>query len=156
MELTKEFEQIIQDRSDLRHVILKNQDDSIHLPVNIPRILWNAKEQFNIKPHSKSDLDPSYVLQKLENLFSELAPIPGVFITKDPLILEANKDSTWLFKIYARQLLGSKQCIQHERLSRQAFDWIIGEIKTRFEAALVNPGEMVGSIGAQSMGEPAT
>ena len=38
----------------------------------------------------------------------ELAPIPGVFIKKDPLILEANSDSTWLFKIYLRFMLSSK------------------------------------------------
>jgi DNA-directed RNA polymerase II subunit RPB1 len=33
---------------------------------------------------------------------------------------------------------------------------LVGEIKSRFEAGIVNPGEMVGSIGAQSIGEPAT
>ena len=41
-------------------------------------------------------------------------------------------------------------------MSSEAFDWIIGEIKTRFEQAIVNPGEMVGPIAAQSLGEPAT
>jgi DNA-directed RNA polymerase II subunit RPB1 len=46
--------------------------------------------------------------------------------------------------------------IQNERLSSEAFDWIIGEIKSRFESAIVNPGEMVGPIAAQSLGEPAT
>lgn len=86
----------------------------------------------------------------------ELAPIPGVFTKNDPLILEANDDSTWLFKIYLRQLLSTKQVIQQERLTQDAFDWVLGEIKHRFEQAIVNPGEMVGSIGAQSMGEPAT
>jgi DNA-directed RNA polymerase II subunit RPB1 len=33
---------------------------------------------------------------------------------------------------------------------------LIGEIKTRFEASLIHPGEMVGSIAAHSLGEPAT
>jgi DNA-directed RNA polymerase II subunit RPB1 len=41
-------------------------------------------------------------------------------------------------------------------LSTEAFDWIIGEVKSRFEQAIVNPGEMVGPIAAQSLGEPAT
>lgn len=41
-------------------------------------------------------------------------------------------------------------------MSKQAFDYMIGEIKSKFEQGLVNPGEMVGSIGAQSIGEPAT
>lgn len=89
-------------------------------------------------------------------MMEDLAPIPGVKIKNDPLFIEANRDSTWLFKIYLRSLLNCKQVIQHERLSKESFDWILGEIKSRFDQALVNPGEMVGSIGAQSIGEPAT
>jgi DNA-directed RNA polymerase II subunit RPB1 len=53
-------------------------------------------------------------------------------------------------------MLCTKNMIQSERLSTEAFDWIIGEIKSRFEQAIVNPGEMVGPIAAQSLGEPAT
>ena len=111
---------------------------------------------FSIRPLQKSNIHPSYVLGKLQTLMDELAPIPGVWIKNDPLIIEANRDSTWLFKIYLRSLLNTKAVIQQERLSKESFDWILGEIKSRFEQALVNPGEMVGSIGAQSIGEPAT
>jgi len=32
----------------------------------------------------------------------------------------------------------------------------LGEIETRFAQAIVSPGEMVGSIAAQSIGEPTT
>jgi len=41
-------------------------------------------------------------------------------------------------------------------MSKEAFDWIIGEVRSRFEQAIANPGEMVGPIAAQSLGEPAT
>ncbi len=56
-------------------------------------------------------------------------------------------------------------------LNRDAFDWIIGEIEVRFNQvllhlffiftkenfkAMAHPGEMIGSIAAQSIGEPAT
>ena len=44
----------------------------------------------------------------------------------------------------------------NERLNSQSLDWILGEIKSKFELSLVNPGEMVGSVAAQGMGEPAT
>ena len=46
--LQEEFKQIMKDRDDLRHIILKNCDDAIHIGVNVPRLLWNAKEKFNI------------------------------------------------------------------------------------------------------------
>jgi DNA-directed RNA polymerase II subunit RPB1 len=66
--LTQEWEQLRRDRDDLRSVILQKQGDDVHLPVNVPRIIWNAKENFGVKPHQKSDLHPAYVLEKLQSI----------------------------------------------------------------------------------------
>lgn len=45
MRLENEFEQHKQDREDLRHIILNKQEkNEIHFPVNLPRIIWNAKQ----------------------------------------------------------------------------------------------------------------
>lgn len=44
----------------------------------------------------------------------------------------------------------------HERLSGASFAWLLGEIRARFEASLVDAGEAVGALAAHSMGEPAT
>jgi DNA-directed RNA polymerase II subunit RPB1 len=41
-------------------------------------------------------------------------------------------------------------------MTKDAFDWLIGEIKSKFEQSLVHPGECVGSLAAHSLGEPAT
>lgn len=60
--LQDEYKRILVDRDDLRHTILKGLDDIVHLPVNVPRIIWNAKEQFAIKPNSKSNLHPTYAM----------------------------------------------------------------------------------------------
>lgn len=89
LKLNEEYNQLQRDREDLRKIILKNQgaDDTIHIPVNLPRIIWNAKEQFKIRQSGKTDLHPSYVLQRLQNLFEELSPIPGIKVRNDPLIL---------------------------------------------------------------------
>lgn len=59
LKLREEYNQLVKDREDLRTIILKNQGDEVHLSVNVPRIIWNAKEQFKIKPNSKTDLSPS-------------------------------------------------------------------------------------------------
>jgi DNA-directed RNA polymerase II subunit RPB1 len=88
LKLTNEFNQIKQDRDDLRSIIFKrSSEDDIHIPVNVPRIIWNAKEEYKIKPSSKSDLHPSDVLRKLENLLEDLSPIPGINVRRDPLTL---------------------------------------------------------------------
>lgn len=157
MSLENEFNQLKQDRDDLRHIILKRQgSNDIHFPVNIPRIIWNAKEQFKIKDSSVTDLHPNHVLDSLKILFEDVSAIPGIKVRRDPLILQARENSTWLFKIYLRSMLNTKSMIQSERLTQHAFDWVIGEIRSRFDQAIANPGEMVGPIAAQSIGEPAT
>ena len=71
-------------------------------------------------------------------------------------LLEANSNSTQLLRIYLGSELSAKNILMRERLSSKSLDWILGEIKTRFQQSLVVPGEMVGSIAAQGMGEPAT
>lgn len=48
MLLEQEFKQIQKDRDILRSDILKNGDNKIHLPVNLPRLLNKAKQDFNI------------------------------------------------------------------------------------------------------------
>ena len=52
--------------------------------------------------------------------------------------------------------LSTKNIIIKHRLNKRAFDFVCREIKSKFEQAIVRPGEMVGSIAAQSIGEPAT
>jgi DNA-directed RNA polymerase II subunit RPB1 len=103
-----------------------------------------------------SDLHPNHILDSLTTLFEEVSTIPGIKVRNDPLLLQARENSTWLFRIYMRSILNTKSMILKERLPKEAFDWVIGEIKSRFNQAIANPGEMVGSIAAQSIGEPAT
>jgi DNA-directed RNA polymerase II subunit RPB1 len=52
--------------------------------------------------------------------------------------------------------LASKRVLNDWRLSKAALDWVVGEVETRFNVAMVNPGEMAGVLAAQSIGEPAT
>lgn len=155
--LQDEFDSIKRDREHLRDSIFKmTNDDSVHLPLNLNRIIKNAKRMFEITNRKKSDLKPTEVIQKLNKTLQELCVIPGLDRRPEQLLVEANGDSTMLTRIYLKSILNSKNVILHERLNSQAFDWILGEVKSKFEQALVNPGEMVGSIAAQGMGEPAT
>lgn len=75
---------------------------------------------------------------------------------EDRLSKQANENATLLFQCLVRSTLCTK-CVSEEfRLSTEAFEWLIGEIETRFQQAQANPGEMVGALAAQSLGEPAT
>ena len=78
--------------------------------------------------------------------------VPG----DDDLSIVANENATTLFKIILRAYLASKPICRDYKLTKQAFYWLLGEIKSRFTKAFVHPCEAVGTIAAQSIGEPAT
>lgn len=69
---------------------------------------------------------------------------------------EAMYNSTILFKICLRYYLCSKQVFVVHRLDKLAFDQLLTNIRETYRSAIVHPGEMVGSIAANSIGEPAT
>ena len=64
------------------------------------------------------------------------------------MIKSADINARRLFNIYVRFALCAKNVIMKERLTGPSFDWLLGEIKSRFETSIVNPGEMVGSLAA--------
>jgi DNA-directed RNA polymerase II subunit RPB1 len=70
--------------------------------------------------------------------------------------VEGQECALTLFNMVLNYSLSTKNIITKHRLNRKAFDFVCGEIKSKFEQAIVRPGEMVGSIAAQSIGEPAT
>lgn len=70
--LKNEFSQLEKDRESLRSFIFPDGNDKIALPVNIPRLLTNAKEEFGINKMSKTDLQPGYVLDTISTLIDSM------------------------------------------------------------------------------------
>ncbi len=151
-ELADEFRQLELDRKQLREEIIQSGDDQVHLPVNIRRLIWNAQKKFHTASYKKSNLDPLFVISEVRELTRRLVVVRG----PDPISKEAQSNATLLFSILLRSVLSSKRVIKDYRLNREAFKWLIGEIESRFYQAAAHPGEMVGAIAAQSIGEPAT
>ena len=151
-DLDAEFEQIKRDRDYMRQNLLVTGDNSINIPVNIKTIITYAENDNNINIFSKSDLNPLIVLKKVKELKEELEIIKG----KDKISVEGQECALTLFNMVLNYSLSTKNIIIKHRLNKKAFDFVCGEIKAKFEQAIVRPGEMVGSIAAQSIGEPAT
>ena len=152
IELNNEFEQIQRDRDYVREHILKGVSNSINIPVNIKTIITFAENDNKINLFSKSDLNPLIVLTKVKELKEKLKVIKG----DDPISKEGQDCALTLFNMVLNYSLSTKNIIRTHRLNKTAFDFVCGEIISKFEQAIVRPGEMVGSIAAQSIGEPAT
>jgi DNA-directed RNA polymerase II subunit RPB1 len=158
--LQQEYNDIQNDREMLQKRVLKMGDESCWLPVNVKRLIWNAQKRFRVENlninkgiiDTRSTLSPIYVIDKLRELCDKLIVIRG----DDELSREAQTNATLLFKTMLRSTFAAKRVIKDYNLSKDAFEWLLGEIESRFNQALVHPGEMIGSIAAQSIGEPAT
>jgi len=58
--------------------------------------------------------------------------------------------------MHLRATFASRRVLEKFHLNREAFEWVLGEIEAKFNQSVVNPGEMCGTLSAQSIGEPAT
>ena len=154
--LEEEYEQLCQDRASLREILEyrgEMTNDGIQLPVNINRIVWNAQRNFRINMQEPTSLNPRYVVEGVKQLCEvDLIMVRG----DDMLSKEAQANSTLMFRIMLRSKLAALRVLREYRLTEQAFDWVLGEIKSAFHAAIVAPGEMAGVISAQSLGQLVT
>ncbi|KAG1152753.1 hypothetical protein G6F37_000401 [Rhizopus arrhizus] len=150
--LEQEFTQLVKDRKTLQTSIFKSGEDKWPLPVNLSRLITNAQQIFHIDPRKPSDIHPFQIIDGLTNIVDRLHVVRG----KDKISAETQKNATLLFGILLRSTFAVKRVIEEYHLTSQAFEWVLGEIESRFLQSVVAPGEMVGTIAAQSIGEPAT
>nr|CAN74683.1 hypothetical protein VITISV_011311 [Vitis vinifera] len=101
-----------------------------------PRPLWIRKQVFNlIIPKQINLLRYSAWHSECETGF--LTPGDTQVRIEREELLSGNRNT-----------FASKRVLHEYRLSREAFDWVIGEIESRFLQSLVSPGEMIGCIAA--------
>lgn len=150
--LDVEFNQLTEDRRALRTEIFPDGNPGHPLPANLQRIIQNSQQIFHIDPRVPSDLDPVYVIDQRKALADRLIVVRG----DDKVSRQAQRNATLLFNILLRSHLSTRRVFEEYHLNREAFDWVIGEIEGIFNKAVVDAAEMVGTLAAQSIGEPAT
>ncbi|KAK9271224.1 hypothetical protein L1049_026814 [Liquidambar formosana] len=147
-----EVQKLEVDRYQLGTEIATTGDNTWPMPVNLKRLIWNAQKTFKVDMRRPSDMHPMEIVEAVDKLQERLKVVPG----DDPMSMEAQKNATLFFNILLRSTFASKRVLKEYRLTREAFEWVIGEIESRFLQSLVAPGEMIGCVAAQSIGEPAT
>lgn len=150
--LDEEYQQLLNDRAFLRSYVFPEGDNTWPLPVNIRRVVQNAQQIFNIDRSKASDVTIPEIVNGVRELVQKLTVVRG----EGSLTMEAQQNASYLFSCLVRSRMAAKRVIEEYRLNRAAFQWVIGEIEIQFAKSLVNPGEMVGVLAAQSIGEPAT
>ncbi len=107
-------------------------------PVNLDRLIATIRVRFGLKPDSKTDLTPAYVLNAMDK------------------VLERTQTFSPLWSAIVRYYLSPKRMIMKERFTKKAFDTLCEVLITKNWQSWVVPGEQVGILAAQSIGEPST
>jgi len=147
--LNDDYEEMMQMRNDLRYLYFKNTevigDINTYVPINLYRVIPSQLIKFKVEPYDLSDLTPQYIIKTYnETMLDIIKYLP-------------EKQENWkLFKIIFKSFLATKRVLNEYRMSKAAFDSIILLIKEKMLDALISPGEMVGIISAQTLGEIST
>jgi len=139
------YQDILKDREDIIvRVFKKSNDIQIYFPIAFNRIIESAYQRSkSIGAHVlPTNLTPGYVLDTIDRLIDTL------YVIKD--------QGVQFLHVLLRLHLSPKPMILKYRFSKEVFDFIVSEIERCFQEAVAAPGEMVGIIAAQSIGEPAT
>jgi len=132
-------EQVLEDQKMLVEGIQKmKQDAPIFASVNLERVITNVAISFRLSQDMKTDLTPLYVLQGIERL------------------IQRTQTYHKLWAALLRFMLAPHKLIVKERFTKKAFDTLCEMIIVKNMQSWVVPGEQVGIIAAQSIGEPST
>ena len=137
-------DQIIEYREKIIKDIFKEKDNSrVHIPVAFEYLIKNIQGQMNINSNSMIDITPFECFEMTEKLFEKLNKLHYC-------------KPTDLFKVIYNYVLSPKNLLVMKRFNKSALELLIANIYTNYKKSIVAPGEMVGMIAAQSIGEPTT
>ncbi|KAF7292544.1 DNA-directed RNA polymerase subunit [Mycena kentingensis (nom. inval.)] len=144
----EEFAQLSRTAGLLRTYIFPRADatTSFYLPVNLQRIVQNATQIFRSDRRQPRDLEPAYIIDAVRELGERLVVVRG----EDAMSKVANDDAVLRFRMHLR--FATRRVLERFHLTRG----VLGEVESKSNQSVVNPGEMCGTPAAQSIGEPAT
>jgi len=140
----KYTDMMIENRDAIIKNVFKNKGDSVvNCPVAFAYIVNNIIGQQNINGNSIVDITPLEAFQMIEENYENLKKIRCA-------------PPTELFKTLYFFNLSPKDLLIVKRFNRASLTLLLETIALMYKRAIVAPGEMVGMIAAQSIGEPTT
>lgn len=145
MKKTKEY---IDKMLNVRELIVKNifkykNENTVKVPVSFQNITANIQGQLGLNSHSITDITPLEAFELIEASFETIKEL--YFAPPTPL-----------FEILYFYYLSPRDLLVNKRFHRKGLQLLLETILLKYKQALVHPGEMVGVIAGQSIGEPTT
>lgn len=140
----EELHWIQKDRDYIRKIQLALSglaEGEMVMPSNPPRLLVRAQNKFASSPPKSPK--PEKIQEHVQSLLKRIKKSKPNY-------------ATVLTRIYLRAHLGLKTLMVKYGLGEEAVEWVCHTIWNQYSEALAEPGEMVGTLGASSIGAPCT
>ena len=142
--LSDNFQQLLEHRQYLVETVFQNDpQNNLNYAVHIQRIVKNICGESELNHGNRSDMTPIDILKKNEAL-------------KKKLNLPTHFNALRLFHILIDIHLSPKILLFEYAITKEKYAKITLLVEQQFYKSRIIPGEMVGPIAAQSIGEPAT
>lgn len=135
---------MIEQREKVIQRVFRNKDtDRVFLPVAFAHTINNVKGLQQISNNSIVDITPLEAFAMIEAAYKRLESMHYCAPTE-------------LFKVMYFYYLSPKDLLMVKRFNKKALTVLLEMIVLKYKNSLIAPGEMVGMISAQSIGEPTT
>ena len=124
-------------------VFVYKNENSVKLPVAFQHLIANIQGQMSLNANSVVDITPFEAFTLIEEYFEKLKQMH--YVKPTPLF-----EAVYYFYLTPKDLLVNK------RFHRAALTMLLETVVLKYKQAIVHPGEMVGVIAGQSLGEPTT
>jgi DNA-directed RNA polymerase beta' subunit len=118
-------------------------DNTVKVPVAFQNMIANMQGQLNLNANSIVDITPLETFELVEEYMNKLKAIHYA-------------KPTPLFEILYYYYLSPKDLLVNKRFHRKGLTLLLENVLLKYKQAIVHPGEMVGVIAGQSIGEPTT
>jgi len=127
----------------IQNVFRSKNNDRVYLPVAFAHTINNVKGLQQINNNSIVDITPLEAFAMIEAAYKRLENMHYCAPTQ-------------LFKVMFYYYLSPKDLLMVKRFNKKALTVLLEMIVLKYKNSLIAPGEMVGMISAQSIGEPTT
>ncbi len=140
----KYVDYMVEHRDKLVDMVFKyRNDDYLKSPVAFQYLIQNVQGQLGLNTNSAVDITPLECFEMVEDVFNGLKKLNYCKPTK---LMEV------LYFFY----LSPKELLIKKRFNKSAITLLLESVVLNYKKAIVHPGEMVGVIAGQSIGEPTT
>tara|TARA_Y100000389_G_scaffold42436_1_gene37151 strand:- start:2675 stop:7198 length:4524 start_codon:yes stop_codon:yes gene_type:complete len=139
-----EIKYMIEERSNLVEKVMNFTDQNkFHIPVNFKHIIKKIKNNLHINSTSAVDITPLEAYAMIDRTF---------YLLSQNIYLKPSR----IFKIMYYYFLCPMNILMVEHFNKRGLTYLLEFITNQYKKSIVNPGEMVGIVAAQSVGEPTT